>query len=152
MFVFSLPWIGWRAAKKAAAPSSSLTILIVDDNRDAVSTLTELLVAEGHVVRSAHSGLEALRVDLEHKPQVVILDLRMPDIDGYDVARWLRSRHHKRCPVLIAISGEYTQPADREFAQVCGFDHYLAKPYDFRQLVSFLSAPRRQQLTTRSQG
>lgn len=119
-----------------------MRILVADDNRDTVSTLTALLQTEGHKVRGVHRSADVLGAEREFKPQVVILDLRMPDISGYDLARWLRSRYGARRPLLIAISGVYTQSADRELSQLTGFDHHLAKPYSIGELLSLIACAR----------
>lgn len=124
--------------KNALAWSRRLKILIADDNRDAVETLTTLLEDEGHDVRGVYRSADVLGVESAFKPDVVILDLQMPDISGYDLARWLRSRHPTRCPLLIAVSGAFTRPADRELSRISGFHHYLAKPYFLRDLLPLL--------------
>ena len=124
--------------KNALAWSRRLKILIADDNRDAVETLTTLLEDEGHDVRGVYRSADVLGVESAFKPDVVILDLQMPDISGYDLARWLRSRHPTRCPLLIAVSGAFTRPADRELSRISGFHHYLAKPYSLRELLPLL--------------
>lgn len=123
----------------APARSRRLRILIADDNRDAVSTLTTLLEGEGHEVRGVYRSADVLGVDGAFQPDVVILDLQMPEISGYDLARWLRSRHGKRCPLLIAVSGAYTRPADAQLSRFAGFHHYLAKPYAFSDLLPLIA-------------
>lgn len=123
----------------ALARLRRLKILIADDNRDAVATLTTLLEGEGHEVRGVYRSADVLGVESAFRPDVVILDLQMPDISGYDLARWIRSRHGKRCPVLIAVSGAFTRPADAELSRANGFHHYLAKPYAFSDLVPLLA-------------
>jgi DNA-binding response OmpR family regulator len=128
---------GWP--KHSTAWSRRLKILIADDNRDAVATLTTLLEAEGHEVRGVDRSTDVLGAESAFRPDVVILDLQMPDISGYDLARWIRSRHGKRCPVLIAVSGAFTRPADAELSRANGFNHYLAKPYAFSDLVPLLA-------------
>ena len=122
--------------RKTEPPSRRLKILVADDNPDAVSALTELLVTEGYEARGVSNSLELLSAVVEHNPDVVILDLHMPNIGGYDLARWLRSRHKAACPLLIAISGQYTRPADEDLARATGFDHYFVKPFDLRDLAS----------------
>ena len=126
--------------KYALDPSRPLKILIADDNRDTVSTLTALLQMEGHEVRGIHRSADVLGAEREFKPDVVILDLQMPDISGYDLARWLRSRHPKRCPLLIAVTGAYTRPVDRKLSHVAGFDHYVTKPYAIGNLLSLIAS------------
>ncbi len=123
----------------ALAPSRRLRVLVADDNRDTVSTLVALLETEGHKVRGVHRSADVLGAEGEFRPDVVILDLQMPDISGYDLARWLRSRHPKRCPLLIALTGAFTRPSDRRLSRVTGFDHYLTKPYRIEELLSLIA-------------
>jgi hypothetical protein len=114
-------------------------ILVADDNRDAVAMLAALLEDEGHEVRGVYRSADVLGVESAFKPDVVILDLQMPDISGYDLARWLRSRHPARCPLLIAVSGAFTRPADMELSRISGFHQYLAKPYALGDLLPLLA-------------
>jgi DNA-binding response OmpR family regulator len=128
----------------------SLRILVADDSPDTVATLIELLQCEGHEARGVHRSVDVLGAERDFRPDVVILDLQMPDISGYDLARWLRSHYGARRPLLIAVSGAYTRPADKAFSQASGFDYYLAKPYSIRELISLISgAPRARAPSTR---
>jgi DNA-binding response OmpR family regulator len=117
---------------------AAMKILVADDNRDAVSSLTALLEDEGHDVRGVYRSSDVLGAENAFRPDVVILDLQMPDISGYDLARWLRSRHPRRCPLLIAVSGAFTRPADEQLSRANGFHHYLAKPYSLGELLPLL--------------
>ena len=117
-----------------------LKILVADDNRDGVASLVALLEAEGHKARGVQRSADVLGIEREFKPDVVILDLQMPDISGYDVARWLRSRHPRDCPLLIAISGAHTRPEDRRHSLRSGFDYYLAKPCAIDELLGLIAA------------
>jgi DNA-binding response OmpR family regulator len=116
-----------------------LRILVADDSRDTVATLTTLLQAEGHEVRGVHRSADVLGAEREFRPDVVILDLQMPEISGYDLARWMRSRYRERAPLLIALSGAYTRPADATLSRAAGFDHYLTKPYAIGDLLALLA-------------
>ena len=136
--MFALSLLSFGFGRKAPRPAR-LKILIADDNLDGVKTLAALLESEGHDVRGVGSSLEALRAELEYRPDVVILDLQMPDVGGYDLARWWRSRHKTHCPLLIAISGQYTRPTDGARARAAGFDHYLVKPYHFHALAGLIA-------------
>ena len=127
-------------SNKRPAPSRPLRILVADDNRDSVVTLQVLLQGEGHRVRAVQRSVDVLGVESEFKPDVVILDLQMPDISGYDLARWLRSRHPRRCPLLIAVTGAYTRPSDRDLSLHSGFDYYLTKPYRLEELLALMPA------------
>jgi DNA-binding response OmpR family regulator len=127
-------------SNKRSAPSRPLRILVADDNLDSVATLQVLLQGEGHRVRAVRRSVDVLGVESEFKPDVVILDLQMPDISGYDLARWLRSRHPRRCPLLIAVTGAYTRPSDRDLSLHSGFDHYVTKPYRLEELLALMPA------------
>lgn len=115
-----------------------MKVLVADDSRDAVSTLMTVLETEGHEVRGVQRSADVLGAEREFRPDVVILDLQMPEISGYDLARWLRSRHPRRCPLLIAVTGAYTRPADRRLSRVTGFDFYLTKPFEIDELLFLL--------------
>jgi len=113
-------------------------VLVVDDNEDAANTLAMILKMEGHVVDTAYSGAQALeRVD-EFQPAVVLLDIGLPGLDGYEVAERIRAKHGKQGLQLIAITG-YGQEADRARAREAGFMHHLVKPVDFADLRRVLS-------------
>jgi DNA-binding response OmpR family regulator len=115
-----------------------MRILIADDSADATLTLEALLDDEGHQVRSVQHGsfvMEALR---EFHPDAVLLDIKMPGLSGYEVARRINSCYGKARPRLIAISGHYKRGSDRVLAQIVGFDHYLPKPCDFGALLELL--------------
>ncbi|HZO03844.1 MAG TPA: response regulator [Burkholderiales bacterium] len=116
-----------------------MKVLVADDNRDAVSALTSLLETEGHEVQGVCRSADVLAAEGAFRPDAVILDLQMPDISGYDLARWLRSRHPRRCPLLIALTGAFTRPADRSLSRAMGFDHYLVKPAAVKELLALLA-------------
>lgn len=126
---------------KSAAPTRRLKVLIADDNRDAVSTLVALLQDDGHEVRGIYRSVDVLGAEREFRPDVIILDLQMPEISGYDLARWLRSRYPTHCPLLIAITGAFTRPADRVLSRASGFHYYLAKPFDIGSLLTLIAWP-----------
>lgn len=112
-------------------------ILVVDDVQDSADNLAQMLHLSGHDVRATHNGPEALSVALDFQPEVVLLDIGMPGMDGYEVARRLRVDHGDRL-VLVALTG-YAQATDRQDAQKAGFDHHLAKPLDLDALYRLLS-------------
>jgi CheY-like chemotaxis protein len=127
--------------------SPRLRILVADDDRDAVETLLELVRGEGHEVRGVYTGLDVLDSVRDFAPDAVLLDIGMPHISGYEVARELRLRYASARPLLIAITGR-NQPGDRTLAHLAGFDHHLAKPYDARELFRLLRHPYRPRLST----
>jgi CheY-like chemotaxis protein len=114
-----------------------LRVLIADDDPDAVRTLTALLQDEGHEVRGVTGGKQALKAVGEFGADVVLLDIGMPDMTGYDVVEALREAYGSARPALIAITGR-ADPADKLVARMVGFDHHLAKPYDPRELMKLL--------------
>jgi DNA-binding response OmpR family regulator len=115
-----------------------LRILVADDERDGVLTLMMLLREEGHEVRGVYTGRQALQALREFEPDVVLLDIALPELSGWEVARELRKRQTGKGPLLIGISGEYRQGADRILAEILGFDHYLVKPYEPAALLALL--------------
>jgi len=120
------------------AATSLLQVLIVDDNVDAATTLQLLVETMGHQTRIAHTGLAALAAVRGHRPDVMLLDIGLPEIDGYEVARRIRQQSQHRDIVLVAMTG-YGQEADRQRAKEAGFDHHLVKPADFAKVRQILS-------------
>jgi CheY-like chemotaxis protein len=112
-------------------------VLIADDNRDAVMTLGILLRSEGHEVWSVQAGAEVAKAVREFKPELVLLDLGMPDRSGYAVAQQLCREYGPNCPILIAVTGQ-TSSAAKEMAEVSGFHRFIAKPYDAEDLLGFV--------------
>jgi PAS domain S-box-containing protein len=110
-----------------------LRILVVDDNCDAAQSLSLLLTSEGHTVRLAYNGSAGLIAALTERPEVVLLDIGLPGMDGYAVARALRRHPELNRTQLIALSG-YGREVDREQARAAGFNHYLTKPVNFDEL------------------
>jgi len=114
-------------------------ILIADDNRDSAETLAALLRMEGHEVTSVHDGPVALSVFAELKPDVALLDIGMPGLTGYEVARKMRQGAPRAPLTLIAITG-WGQDIDKERAFAAGFDHHMTKPVDPQRLVELLKS------------
>ena len=138
-FIVRLPALLPAAERPAAAeppeivPSKGgLRILIADDNVDAVTVLTGALKLAGHVVHPAHDGVAALSAVDTFRPDVAIVDIGMPKLNGYEVARRLRERFGKDL-MLIALTG-WGQDEDRRRAVGAGFDHHLTKPMDLAEL------------------
>jgi PAS domain S-box-containing protein len=127
-FVVDLPRIEAPLTVPAARlpnPVRSLRILVVDDNVDAAEAVKLLLMLEGHVIETAYAAREALEIADQFRPEFILLDIGMPDIDGYEIARCLRANPHLRSARLVALTG-YGQQAEPE--QAAGFDHHLVKP------------------------
>jgi CheY-like chemotaxis protein len=121
--------------KKAIAKKDEAArkILVVDDNKAAADALASLLSHYGHQINKAYSGAEALEKRQAFDPQVILLDIGMPDMDGYEVAKNLRGSGWNG--TLIAITG-YGQDADRALTASAGFDHHLVKPVAVRDVMS----------------
>jgi len=113
-------------------------ILVVDDNQDAASSLATLLKILGSEVETANDGLSALRVLETYHPSVVLLDLGMPDLSGYEVARRIRDVPHLQDVTLVALTG-WGREDDRRRTQEAGFDHHLVKPVNLDALQVLLS-------------
>jgi PAS domain S-box-containing protein len=123
-----------RAEPKTAVPRR---ILVVDDNVDAATTLHVLLRSLGHETRVAHDGMAALDIAREFRPEVILLDIGMPGLDGYEVARRLRAMNHGETFRIVAITG-WGQEADRTRSKEAGFDLHLVKPVEPSQLVDIV--------------
>jgi len=119
-------------------PARPLDILVVDDNLDAAQTLAQWLQHEGHSVAVAHDGPAALQRAQAHWPQVFILDIGLPGMDGWELARRLRLMPRGAEAMLIALTG-YGQQADRDRAREAGFQHHLVKPADPEALRRLLA-------------
>jgi len=116
--------------------------LVVDDLVDAAESLAILLRKLGYDVRTAHDGFAALQTAADFYPQAILLDLAMPRLNGFHVAKQLRERDDTQLACLIAISG-YGQAADVESAKNAGFDYHLIKPVSVHVVDSILQAIRR---------
>jgi CheY-like chemotaxis protein len=123
---------------RAAAGQGGLSILVVDDNVDAAETLAMLLEASGHRVSTAHDPFDALERARAEAPQACLLDIGLPGMDGYELARRLRAQPETRHALLVAITG-YGQDSDRRLAAEAGFDRHLVKPIDLEALQGALS-------------
>jgi PAS domain S-box-containing protein len=124
----------------APGPERSRSILIVEDNDDARESLRLLLESLGHRVIEAGDGERGLALALHHQPEVVLIDLGLPELDGYEVARALRSSAIGKTAALIAVTG-YGQVDDRRRSKEAGFDAHLVKPVSQGVLASLLAAP-----------
>ena len=117
-----------------------LRVLVADDDRDTANLLAAILRDEGHDVHIALRGDEVCDVDRLLRCDVLILDINMPGMSGYAVAREIRERRAPLAPLLIAISGAWKDTAERRLAEQMGFDHYLLKPCEPGRLLALLDA------------
>ncbi|HVL75137.1 MAG TPA: response regulator, partial [Noviherbaspirillum sp.] len=151
-FVIRLP----RAASEDAPPggddagtqerapaSASLRLLVVDDNVDAANTLASLLRSAGHQVSIAYDAREALACAERESPHALLLDIGLPDIDGFELARRLRRLPQTAKATLVAVTG-YGRNEDRARSKASGFDHHFVKPVDPRKLARLLDGVARE--------
>lgn len=144
-FVVRLPFVALSApGSTEATPRSSPVagrrrVLLVDDNVDAAELLSEALAMEGHVVHVAHDGAEALALLDRVTPEVAVLDIGLPVMDGYELAHQIRARGFTTCR-LVALTG-YGQRGDRERALAAGFEVHLVKPVDLQRILAVVAAP-----------
>ena len=114
------------------------TILLVEDHPDARDALQALLELEGYAVVTAGEGLAALEIARAQHPDIALIDIGLPGLDGYEVARRLRAAGGPQ-PILVALTG-YSQPQDRRDAEAAGFDAHLVKPVDPADLTRVLAS------------
>jgi PAS domain S-box-containing protein len=126
-------------AGESPAGGRSRRVLVVDDNVDAVDSIARVLRLFGHEVASAHDGPSALARAADFLPEVIVLDIGLPGMDGYEVARRLRAMPAFRRTLIVAATG-YGQEDDRRRSRQAGFDHHLTKPVDPEQLRSIIAA------------
>jgi two-component system CheB/CheR fusion protein len=126
-------------AKPNGAAVGKLQVLVVDDSADTVASLLLLLKLWGHSGEAAHDGLAALDAARRHRPDVVLLDLGMPGMSGYEVARQLRKEPGLEQVILIAATG-HGQADSRRRCREVGFDALLLKPFDPEELRQYLAA------------
>jgi CheY-like chemotaxis protein len=118
-------------------PGHTHRILIVDDNEDGAQSLAMLLELQGNQVRTAYDGPEAVQAVAQFHPDVVLLDIGLPTLNGYDTARLMREHPDSRDALIIALTG-WGQEEDRRRSREAGFDHHLVKPVDLRVLEELL--------------
>lgn len=114
-------------------------ILVVDDDRDCVETLNMLLEVTGNATHAAYDGLEAVKLAEEVRPQVVLLDISLPKLDGYEVCRRIREQSWGKEMVVVALTGLGNED-DRLKSRQAGFDLHLVKPVEPETLMMVLSA------------
>jgi DNA-binding response OmpR family regulator len=117
----------------------ALRIIVADDDRDMVLTQMMLLRNEGHDVRGFYSGRGVIRAVIDLDPDAVVLDINLPEVNGWQLASTIRARRTSKQPLLIGVSGVFTKGADKVLAELNGFDHYLVKPYDPSALLALLA-------------
>jgi signal transduction histidine kinase/CheY-like chemotaxis protein len=144
-FVVRLPVVSAPQAQALSPPPEtsqpsgpSLRVLVVDDNLDTVTTLALLVQESGHDVRTGYDGSSVLEAALDYRPNVVLLDIGLPGLNGFEVAKQLRRQPGLQNVVLVAMTG-YGQESDRQRSKEAGFDHHLVKPGDFGKVLQILT-------------
>jgi two-component system, sensor histidine kinase len=142
-FVVRIPlgaaFIDAPQAREESASAVKRHLLIADDNADSLEALATLLEIEGHTVRTAHDGPEALALAMRHRPDTILLDIGMPQMNGYEVARRVRRENPGYSVTLIALTG-WGQARDKALAHDAGFDHHLTKPVNIDRLRALLAS------------
>jgi CheY-like chemotaxis protein len=134
----SLPRARASSLTPSAAAGSGRRIIVVDDNHDSADTLAVLLRKLGHQVYTAYNGQRALELADELRPDLMVVDLGMPGMSGYDVAKRLKSQLASDCPVLAAMTG-WGQEDDQRRSREAGYDCHLVKPVDLKTLEDLLA-------------
>jgi CheY-like chemotaxis protein len=144
-FVVRLPVVSRPQTLSSSPPtetaqpmSPSLRVLVVDDNVDTVTTLAMLVTESGHDVRTAYDGPAVLEAALDYRPNLVLLDIGLPGLNGFEVAKQLRQQPALQSTVLVAMTG-YGAESDLQRSFAAGFDHHLVKPGDFGKLLRILA-------------
>jgi signal transduction histidine kinase len=141
-FVVRLPILEARRAEDRAVasspPATAHRILVVDDNADAAESLAKLLEMTGNETHTAHDGMEAVEAAERLRPDVVLLDISLPKLNGLDVCRRIREQPWGREMMMVAVTG-LGQEEDRRRSQEAGFDRHLVKPLDYPELLSILA-------------
>jgi PAS domain S-box-containing protein len=127
---------------KLSGSASHSRILVVDDNRDSATSLGMMLQHVGHDIRTAHDGLEAVQAAEAFRPAVALLDIGLPKLNGYEVARQIRQQPWGKDLLLVAVSG-WGQEEDKQRAREAGFDHHLTKPVELETLLELVALPSR---------
>jgi CheY-like chemotaxis protein len=144
-FVVRLPHVSMETASAESpadglppALDTGLRVLVVDDNEDAVFMLAEALTQAGHQTAVAHDGPEALQVAQRFRPDVALLDIGLPVMDGFELARQIRANRDLASVRLVAVTG-YGQEHDRRRTQAAGFDAHLVKPVDIQRVSDLIT-------------
>ncbi len=119
-------------------PTTRLKVLVVDDNVDTVLSFSMLLRASGHEVQTAHDGLAAVQAAIDYRPDIMLLDIGLPGLNGYEVAKQIRQHPELKHVVLVALTG-YGQDSDRQASGEAGFTHHIVKPARFEELQKILA-------------
>jgi len=125
----------------AVGDSIARRVLIVDDSVDAAESLAMLLAFEGHEIHKAHDGADAVRTAERLRPDIVLMDIGLPILNGYEACRRIRSQTWGETIIMVAITG-WGQEEDREQSEAAGFDLHLVKPMDYDELLRIVASAR----------
>jgi CheY-like chemotaxis protein len=131
--------ISANAPAAADEPAAHRRVLIVDDNRDSADSLAMLLRIAGNQTFMAHDGLEAIEAVEQYRPDVILLDIGLPKLNGHEVCRHVREKSWGRDIVVIALTG-WGQDEDRRKSEEAGFNGHLVKPVNYDELLELLSS------------
>jgi two-component system, OmpR family, response regulator len=121
-----------------ARASRALRVLVADDERDAAVSLALLLQMEGYEVREVYRGDAVLYMVRDFRPDAILLDIGMPGMSGYEVAREIKELYGQDAPLLVAVTG-WSGPSDKILAKLVGFHYHVAKPYTAEQIFALLA-------------
>ena len=124
------------------SPNTRHRILVVDDNRDGAASLAMLLAVMGNDTRTAHDGLEGVEMAEAFRPGMIVLDIGLPRLNGYDACRRIREQPWAKDTLIVAATG-WGQDEDRRRSHEAGFDHHLVKPVDAAELSRLLARRKR---------
>jgi CheY-like chemotaxis protein len=131
-----------RLLPAGPVPTAKRSVLVVDDNADAASLLSCMLRSSGHDVATVNDGRSAIATAMAKRPDLILLDIGLPDLDGYEVVRRLRLEVQFGSTLIVAVSG-YSQEHDRQRALTSGFDEYLVKPVSPERILDLTLQPLR---------
>lgn len=114
------------------SPTTPMRILIVDDNRDILDLVQRVLIAEGHDIIVARNGMEALQREAEHRPDLIVLDINLPYLDGWEVCRQIKARRS----VPIIVLSVRAEAVDIERSRAAGADDHMLKPFEISDLLN----------------
>ena len=122
-----------------AAKGQGHRVLVVDDNRDSAESLAMMLQLSGYEVHKAHDGLEAIEVAARLRPDVILLDIGLPSLNGYDVCRRMREQDESSDAFILALTG-WGQEEDKRRSTAAGFDGHLVKPVNLARLIHMINS------------
>jgi CheY-like chemotaxis protein len=131
------PRLDAAATGQGAVPRAKRRILVVDDNHDSAMSLRMMLKLLGNDVKTTHDGLAAIEAAEQFRPDLILLDIGLPKLNGYDACRRMREQSWSAGMVIVALTG-WGQAEDRRRSQEAGFDHHLIKPVEFAALQKIL--------------